>query len=145
MFAALLAIVGFGMFLGSKNPKVQYGSLFLSIPGTYTGAPTLSAWQSNNASPQTRRATAIAIGFIMSNSGGILSTWLFGSLSAPPRYTKASILVLIFSVLILIGAASNLAYLRSQNKKKEEIRKTISRTEEKAGLGDRSAWYIYNL
>ncbi|KAL0573852.1 hypothetical protein V5O48_008093 [Marasmius crinis-equi] len=145
IFSAVLAIIGFAMFLGSNSPQVQYGSLFFSIPGTYTGAPTLSAWQSNNASPQTRRATAIAFGFIMSNSGGILATWLLGSLSPAPRYTEATITLLVFSVCILIGAALNLAYLTSQNKKKAETRRTMTRVEEKPGLGDRSAWFIYNL
>ncbi|KAK1233518.1 hypothetical protein PQX77_003329 [Marasmius sp. AFHP31] len=145
MFSGLLATIGFAMFLGSKSPKVRYGSLFFSIPGTYTGAPTLSAWQSNNASPQTRRATAIAFGFIMSNSGGILATWLLGSLSPAPQYTSATITLLVFSVCILLGAGVNVAYLKSQNKKKAEIRKTIARVEEKPGLGDRSAWFIYNL
>ncbi|KAJ8090727.1 hypothetical protein PM082_018293 [Marasmius tenuissimus] len=145
MFSGLLATIGFAMFLGSKSPKVRYGSLFFSIPGTYTSAPTLSAWQSNNASPQTRRATAIAFGFIMSNSGGILATWLLGSLSPAPQYTSATITLLVFSVCILLGAGANVAYLKSQNKKKAEIRKSITRVEEKPGLGDRSAWFIYNL
>ncbi|EEB89205.1 hypothetical protein MPER_12722, partial [Moniliophthora perniciosa FA553] len=127
IFASILCIIGFALFLGSKNTHVQYGSLFLSIPGTYTAARTLSAWGSNNASPQTRRATAIAISFIMTNSGGILATWLLGSLSAPPRYTSATITLLVFS-----------------NRKKEEVRGRMSKAEEKPGLGDRSAWFIYN-
>ncbi|ESK84554.1 mfs transporter [Moniliophthora roreri MCA 2997] len=144
IFSSILCVIGFSMFLGSKNTHVQYGSLFLSIPGTYTAAPTLSAWGSNNASPQTRRATAIAISFIMTNSGGILATWLLGSLSAAPRYTSATIALLVFSVCQALGAAANLAYLTSQNRKKAEVRRTMSKAEEKPGLGDRSAWFIYN-
>lgn len=130
---------------GSKSHHVQYGSLFLSIPGTYTTAPTLSAWGSNNAAPQTRRATAIAIGFIMTNSGGILATWLLGSLSAAPRYTSATITLLVFSIVMALFGGANLYYLWSQNKKKAEIRKTMTHEQEKPGLGDRSAWYVYNL
>ncbi|KAF7359095.1 MFS domain-containing protein [Mycena sanguinolenta] len=81
---SVFCIIGFAMFLRSKNHHVQYGSLFLSIPGTYAMAPAISTWNANNAAPHVRRATAIAIGFIMTNSGGILATWLLGSLSPPP-------------------------------------------------------------
>jgi sugar phosphate permease len=143
--SSIACVIGFAMFLGSKSHHVQYGSLFFSIPGTYTTAPTLSAWGSNNAAPQTRRATAIAIGFIMTNSGGILATWLLGSLSPAPRYTSATITLLVFSIVMALFGGANLYYLWSQNKKKAFIRRTISREHEKTGLGDRSAWFIYNL
>lgn len=144
-FASLLCVVGFGMFLGSKNHHIQYGSLFLSIPGTYLAAPTLSTWSANNAAPHTRRATAIAIGFIMTNSGGILATWLLGSLSPAPRYTKATIVLLIFSIIMVVVSLMNTYYLWDQNKKKRIIRERMTRSEEKPGLGDRSAWFEYNL
>ncbi|KIK65255.1 hypothetical protein GYMLUDRAFT_195081 [Collybiopsis luxurians FD-317 M1] len=143
--SSLFCVIGFAMFLGSKSHKVQYGSLFFSIPGTYVTAPTLSAWGSNNAAPQTRRATAIAIGFIMTNSGGILATWLLGSLSPAPRYTKATITLLIFSILMALFGGINLYYLWSQNKKKAQMRKTITREQEHPGIGNHSAWFIYNL
>lgn len=133
---------------GSRSHHIQYGSLFFSIPGTYTTAPTLSAWSSNNAAPQTRRATAIAIGFIMTNSGGILATWLLGSLSPAPEYTSATITLLVFSLFMAIFGAINLGYLWSQNKKKAENRRRTTveqEKEEKSGLGDRSAWFVYNL
>ncbi|KAJ3899635.1 major facilitator superfamily domain-containing protein [Lentinula edodes] len=109
-------------------------------------APTGSAWNANNASPQTRRATVIAFGFVMTNSGGILATWLLGSLSPAPRYTKATITLLVLSIVAMVFCTANLCYLWSQNKKKAEKRMTmVSREEEKQGLGNHSAWYIYNL
>ncbi|KAJ3910154.1 major facilitator superfamily domain-containing protein [Lentinula edodes] len=146
--SSLFCVIGFAMFLGSRSHHIQYGSLFFSIPGTYTTAPTLSAWSSNNAAPQTRRATAIAIGFIMTNSGGILATWLLGSLSPAPEYTSATITLLVFSLFMAIFGAINLGYLWSQNKKKAENRRRTTveqEKEEKSGLGDRSAWFVYNL
>ncbi|KAF9072300.1 major facilitator superfamily domain-containing protein [Rhodocollybia butyracea] len=145
IISSILCVIGFAMFLGSRSHHVQYGSLFLSIGGTYTTAPTLSAWSSNNAAPQTRRATAIAIGFIMTNLGGILATWLLGSLSAAPEYTSATITLLIFSVAMAFFGGLNLLYLWNQNMKKAEVRKRLPREQEKSGLGDRSAWFIYNL
>ena len=124
---------------------MKYGSLFLSVTGTYSAAPGLCTWSANNATPHTRRATAIAIGFITANSGGILATWLLGALSKPPFYTKATIILLVFSIAMVLVAGANTFYLWSQNKKKAVIRATMSRSGEKPGLGDRSAWFIYNL
>ncbi|KAJ7490999.1 major facilitator superfamily domain-containing protein [Mycena latifolia] len=145
VFASVLCTIGFAMFLGSTNHHVQYGSLFLSIPGTYLMAPAISTWNANNAAPHVRRATAIAIGFIMTNSGGILATWLLGSLSPAPRYTKATKILLIFSVLMGVFAVLNIVYLQRENKKKAEKRATSTRVEEPAGLGDKSAWFVYSL
>ncbi|KNZ82101.1 hypothetical protein J132_08284 [Termitomyces sp. J132] len=145
IFAGVLATVGFAMFLAVKSVHVKYGSLFLSITGAYVAAPALSTWSANNAAPYTRRATAIAIGFIMTNSGGILATWLLGSLSPPPLYTKATITLLIFSILMIIFTILNIVFLTFQNKQKAEIRATTSRENEKPGLGDHSAWFVYSL
>jgi MFS family permease len=145
MFSSLMCVVGFGMFLGSTKHHVQYGSLFLSIPGTYVLAPTLCTWSANNAAPHTRRATAIAIGFIMTNSGGILATWLLGSLSPAPRYTKATITLLVFSAIMVVVSGMNTWYLWDQNRRKREVRSRIARHEEERGLGDKSAWFEYNL
>jgi len=119
--------------------------LFLSISGIYCSAPALSTWSANNAAPHTRRATAIAIGFIMTNSGGILATWLLGSLSKAPLYTSATITLLVFSAAMVVLAGVNTYYLWSQNKRKAAIRATMTRSDEEPGLGDRSAWFVYNL
>ncbi|KAK2467198.1 hypothetical protein APHAL10511_000747 [Amanita phalloides] len=143
--SSLLALIGFAMFLGSHNRHVQYGSLFFSITGAYSGAATLSTWNANNATPHTRRATTIAIGFIMTNAGGILATWLLGALSPAPRYTKATITLLAFSVVMLVLSLINLVYLWDQNKRKRFAQQRMSREEEKPGLGDKSVWFEYNL
>ncbi|KAF5355607.1 hypothetical protein D9757_012906 [Collybiopsis confluens] len=141
----IFCAIGFAMFLGSKSTHVQYGSLFFSITGAYTAAPTASAWNAVNIAPETRRATVIAIGFVLTNSGGILSTWLLGSLSPAPRYTNGTITLLVFSVASGALCVANIFYLLAQNIRKAKTRQSIHREEEKAGLGDRSAWFIYNL
>ncbi|KAL0961234.1 hypothetical protein HGRIS_006200 [Hohenbuehelia grisea] len=145
MFCGTCCVVGFAMFLSSHNHAVQYGSLFLTLSGINTGAPTITTWTANNTAPHVRRASAIAVVCMFTNIGGILSTWLLGSLSAPPRYTKATAVLLAFAVGLTLFAAINTAYLYYQNKKKAEIRATITKEDEPAGLGDRSAWFEYIL
>ncbi|KAJ4481240.1 major facilitator superfamily domain-containing protein [Lentinula aciculospora] len=145
IIATLFCGIGFAIFLGSKSTAAQYGSLFFSISGAGMGGPTQATWVSNNASPQTRRATMIAMAFTLSNSGGILATWLLGSLSPAPRYTEATITLLVLSLIAALICGLNMIYLQTQNIKKAEQRKTMIREDEEPGLGNRSAWYIYSL
>ncbi|KAG6815558.1 hypothetical protein H0H87_000568 [Tephrocybe sp. NHM501043] len=145
IFSGILATIGFAMYLASPNFHVKWGSLFFSISGAYSAAPALSTWGANNTFPYTRRATAIAIGFIMTNSGGVLATWLLGTISPAPLYTKATITLLSFSVGMVVLTGCNIVYLKGQNRKKEERRRLGKREEEEKGLGDKSAWYVYSL
>jgi nitrate/nitrite transporter NarK len=102
-------------------------------------------WNTNNTAPHMRRATSTALMAIMGNFGGILATWLLGVLSPAPRYFLASEVLLSFSVLMFVFFISNTLFLWDQNRKKSKIRRTKSPNEEKADLGDQSAWFIYHL
>jgi predicted MFS family arabinose efflux permease len=92
VIAGCVSIVGYAMYLSSTNPNVLYASLFLQIIGVYTVAPLQSTWMreshdieifcawliplANNLAPYYKRATGIALGFVSTNSGGILSTYV---------------------------------------------------------------------
>ncbi|KAG6862772.1 hypothetical protein C0991_010261, partial [Blastosporella zonata] len=82
----------------STSMHVKWGSLFLSVSGAYKIGPTLSTWSANNAAPYTRRAISIAIGIGITNMGGILATWLLGTLSPAPHYRNATITLIVFSI-----------------------------------------------
>jgi len=143
---AVFSTIGFAMFLGSHHNAVRYGSLFFLVPGTYCIGPPLATWIANNTAPHVRRATALAILTTMTNSGGILSTWLLGTLSPAPKYTKASVTFLIFQVGIFVGALIALFYLKAQNQRKEEILSTgLEDRVEKDGSGNDSPSYLYTL
>lgn len=131
---------------GSDHPHVRYGSLFLLVPGAYCTAPPLGTWIANNSAPQMRRATAIALLTTMTNTGGILSTWLLGALSPPPRYTKASVTLLIFQIGILVFTSLNIVLVVFRNREKRARRSAlVTRAAELPGLGDESAWFEYTL
>ena len=122
------------MFLGSTNGQVLYASLFLQVIGAYTMAPLLSSWQPNNLAPYYKRVTGIAFGFISTNSGGILSTWLFPTTDAP-RYRKATWTALGLTISIVTFAVINSLYLARENKKKSRL--------ERHGEGDRDSSLKY--
>lgn len=41
----LVAMIGYVIYLTSRNNSVLYGSLFLTIPGIYVNAGLTGAWQ----------------------------------------------------------------------------------------------------
>jgi hypothetical protein len=81
----------------------------------------------------------------MTNVGGILATWLLGSLSPAPNYTKATITFIIMSVGMVVLSTATLMYLSRQNRLKARRRQYGTPEDEPKGLGDKSAWFVYNL
>ncbi len=139
--SSIAALVGFTIFLTSSSVKTQYGSLFLSIPGVYTSTLALSTWSTMNSAPHVRRATVIAIAFMMSNAGGILSTWLLGSLSTAPKYVLGTRVMIAFSGGIALGSALCLGYFVWMNQKK----KKMLGQEIKGMDGDLAPTFVYLL
>ncbi|CAL1707464.1 unnamed protein product [Somion occarium] len=117
MVIGTFAVAGFGIYLGSSHVAAAYGSLFLSVPGVYATAPILSAWMANNSEPYYRRATSVAIGFVATNAGGILSTWSFPTREGP-RFKRATIMDLVFSLVIVFGCVVNVLWLTHANRNK---------------------------
>jgi len=178
-FCALLAAAGYAIFLGawcagpvtdaitsrptyicftslaSKNKANDYGALFLQIVGTYSIAPCLVTWQTNNVQPHYRRATAIAFGLAMVNVGGIVSTWLF---SDPPRFHKGTSVNLAFSLGIAAASVGLILYLRALNtEKRRKVQGLLQldgqgtgdggwdSPEERRRLGDRHPRFEYTM
>ena len=87
----------------------------------------------------------MAVVSIVGEMGGILAIWLLGSLSPAPDYTSATITFIAMSIGMVVLSTANLAYLWRQNRLKAVRRQRMKKEEEPEGLGDRSAWFIYNL
>ncbi|KAJ8295989.1 MFS transporter prlL [Rhodotorula toruloides] len=60
--STVLSIVGYIMFLASKDPKVLYGASFLTFTGALPCGPLFLAWATANAGTPTARAVTSAIG-----------------------------------------------------------------------------------
>ncbi|KAI0720823.1 MFS general substrate transporter [Cerioporus squamosus] len=145
-----MAAIGFAMFLVSYDNGIRYGSLFLAVPGVFCIGPPLGAWIANNTAPLVRRATALALASTIRNIGSILSMWLFGSISAPPRYTSATITLLAFQVGTVVCVLGALVHIARENKRKAGMRvewrachgMTVDPLRE-VPLRNESIWYEY--
>ncbi|OAV92306.1 hypothetical protein PTTG_03927 [Puccinia triticina 1-1 BBBD Race 1] len=108
--SAVLSIIGFAIFYASGDQKVRYGSLFFSIPGAYGVSPCLTAWTADNSAPHERKATALALGTMIGNSGGLFSVWIF-TLGHKPRYHLPTAINLAFGVMIIVCSILNTVWL----------------------------------
>ncbi|KAF8895879.1 MFS general substrate transporter [Gymnopilus junonius] len=120
----LIATAGYALYLGSHSKHTSYGSLFLMVSGIYGTTPIIAAWLSNNSEPYYRRATSIALGFVATNSGGILSTWRYPTKEGP-AFRKTNIMNLTFSLVMMLLTIINSGMLHYANKRKEAKREEI--------------------
>jgi len=112
-----LALVGFSMFLTAQTIAVRYTALCFLITGIYSTSPSLISWVPNNTAAHTRRATAVAMGFISTNVGGIVSTWIYPKSSAP-TYKFAAQFNLSLVVITIVVLILQIVLLRWKNERK---------------------------
>ncbi|KAL3460954.1 major facilitator superfamily domain-containing protein [Aspergillus heterothallicus] len=144
-----LALVGAAMMLNGRSVAVRYTALILLVTGIYAAAPCLISWVPNNSAGHVRRATAVALGFICTSSGGVMSTWIYPKSSAP-YYNVGARFNLALAVISLVGLVAQVGLLRVMNGRKESAREEILRGAEGLGvqeqmevLGDRHPDYRY--
>lgn len=147
----LLAVVGFALFLGAETIAARYTALCFMITGIYATAPSLISWIPNNTAAHIRRATAVALGFIMTNAGGIISTWIYPK-SAAPGYKFAGKYNLALVCVTLGLVSGEIWLLRWKNGGKERDREGILRSvehlsseEQFEALGDHHPDFKYTL
>ncbi|EIW60615.1 MFS general substrate transporter [Trametes versicolor FP-101664 SS1] len=142
-----IAAIGLSIFLGSYINPIRYLSLFLLVPGSYCIAPALGAWMANNTAPALRRATALALLSTMSNVGSLVSAWVLGALSTPPRYTVGAAVLLAFQLGIFACAVGNVRWLVAENRRREKSRGEEAEVAEAPGrvLRNDSVWFSYVL
>ncbi|PPR06291.1 hypothetical protein CVT24_001097 [Panaeolus cyanescens] len=140
---AIVACIGYIIYLCSHKKYTLYGSLFFLVSGSYPMVPLGAGWAANNSEPHYRRATTIALCFFASSAGTILSTWRFPSKEGP-RFTKTTIMTLTFAAVTGVLAIVNMIYLNHQNKlkvtKREELLAPYRKDDEKEGYDEAKAW-----
>ncbi|KAF8159947.1 MFS general substrate transporter [Crassisporium funariophilum] len=141
MVVSALSAVGYAIYLASHDKMTSYGALFLMVPGVYAGAPISAAWMANNSEPHYRRATSIAMGFVATSAGAILSTWRFPTKEGP-RFRKTTIMNLTFALVAIAFCIINSIWLIRSNKRKRSTRAQLLApySDEKEGDGGLNAW-----
>lgn len=129
LFAFALAIVGFGMSYGSGKPGVQYAATIIQAMGSYSLPSVTLTWISTNCWSHYVRATATATMIVFTNSGGILSTWLFPDADAP-RFFHGYRVNLALNILGFVLTLVLEGYIWWERKQKAEGKKGRKEVEE---------------
>ncbi len=88
--------------------------------------PALPTWLANNTPQMSCRAIAVAFASVLTIAGNILSVWLFGPISPPPKYESATIVLMAFQVGILGCAVGTMVYVAKENRKKARAREAYA-------------------
>ncbi|KAL4980300.1 major facilitator superfamily domain-containing protein [Aspergillus desertorum] len=132
-----VALIGAALMLVGHSVALRYAALILLVTGIYAAAPCLISWVPNNTAGHVRRATAVALGFVNTSSGGVLSTWIYPKSSAP-YYTLGATVNLALIAVSLVGLVLQMGVLIWLNWRKE-----INFEDQFGVLGDRHPGYRY--
>lgn len=118
VLTAPLCMVGYCMFLGSKDASVRYGATFLIASAVFAGGPLCNAQVSANVVSDTARSSAIGFNVMLGNVGGLIAAWAFLPWDAPD-YHIGNGLNLATSGTVLILSTLTLLWMKWDNKKRD--------------------------
>ncbi|KAJ4180396.1 hypothetical protein NW767_014401 [Fusarium falciforme] len=115
-----VACIGFIISVSTLNNAARYTAAFLYICGCFSSNAMVFSWASStlNQTPE-KRACATAIINLLSQLGNIWSPYFFPS-SDGPRYIKANILMMAFSLLSVVTCVIMKIMLKKANRKLKE-------------------------
>ncbi|KEF51416.1 uncharacterized protein A1O9_12565 [Exophiala aquamarina CBS 119918] len=149
MVMSLFGIIGFGMLLGSGEPHVQYGGVFLGAMGIYPCISNTISWTANNVEGVYKRG--ITLGFVIGwgNLNGIVSSNIYRT-KDKPRFKPGHAVVLAYETVFLLGGSVlQHVLLRRENAKRRAGERDVwieGKTEaEIEKLGDKRPDFLYTL
>jgi len=144
----LLMVLGFAMCLGSSNPHVVYGGVFIAACGIYPAFPGLITWLSNNLSGSYKRSAGMAIQIGVGNLAGAMASNFYRAKDGP-RYRLGHALEMGFIIAGIIACLVLVFGYTAINKKRDsrmaegdEAKYTM---EELSQKGDKSLTWRYML
>jgi MFS family permease len=124
IFPHLLAIAGTAILYtctrDGRGIGPRYFAIFLVVGGIYSAVPAYLAWASNNFSPHYRRATALGCMIVMTNSGGLASTWLFRSADSPIYNTGYAVMLALLALGTIVPILLRYYFIYVNRQRKNE-------------------------
>ncbi|KAL7894925.1 major facilitator superfamily domain-containing protein [Trichoderma sp. SZMC 28014] len=113
-----MMILGYGMCIGSSNPKVVYGGIFLVACAIYPSFPGNITWLCNNLSGSYKRSAGMAIQIGVGNLGGAMASNFYRQVDSP-RYILGHGLELGFISMGIVASVILIVSYHTINKKRE--------------------------
>ncbi|KAI1436534.1 MFS transporter [Xylaria sp. CBS 124048] len=115
---APLTMLGYILFLASKEARVRYAAAFFTAVSCFALGPLTNAQVSAVVVGDTSRSIAIGTNVMFGNIGGLVATWSYLPFDGPD-YRIGNGLNLAAASLILILAVMQLVWMRWDNRRRE--------------------------
>ncbi|KAF1928813.1 MFS general substrate transporter [Didymella exigua CBS 183.55] len=113
-----LCVVGYAMWLGSRDPQVRFAAVFLNTAGGYGFGVLIIAWTLANAAPDTAKNVANAAVSGIANIGSIVATWSYISTDAKNGYKIGNALNTATALSVVIASVTLVLYQTKENRKR---------------------------
>jgi MFS family permease len=113
-----LTIAGYIMFIASRSQAPRYAATFLISTSAFCFGAISNALISANVISDSSRAAGIGLSAMLSNIGGLISTWSYLENDKPDYFTGNG-LNMGCAVLRLIGAVGLVLWMKRDNEKRD--------------------------
>ncbi|XXG96059.1 hypothetical protein Hte_002336 [Hypoxylon texense] len=117
---ALLTMMGYIMFLASRDTRVRYAATFFTAISCFAAGPLTNAQASAQVISDSARSMSLATNMMFGNIGGLVATWSYLSWDGPD-YPIGNGLNLAASTMILILATATLLWMNADNKRRDKL------------------------
>ncbi|KAH8661690.1 major facilitator superfamily domain-containing protein [Tricladium varicosporioides] len=117
--SAPLMMIGYIMFLASKDLMTRYGATFLIASGAFAFGALCNAQVSANVVSDTARSSAIGTNVMFGNIGGLISTWSFLPFDGPDYHIGNGLNLATSGTTFLLSICL-LLWMKVDNKKREK-------------------------
>lgn len=115
-----LMMIGYIMFLASKDSMVRYGATFIVASGAFAFGALCNAHSSANVVSDTARSSAIGTTVMLGNVGGLISTWSFLPFDGPDYHIGNGLNLATSSTTLLLGAGL-WVYMAWDNRRRSRV------------------------
>ncbi|KAJ3533624.1 hypothetical protein NMY22_g7259 [Coprinellus aureogranulatus] len=114
-----IVVVGYIISICTKDPKARYAACHLIVMAGCVAGPMIIAWATDNAAPDTMRATVSAAVCGIGALGSVIAMWTYLPSDAPDYKTGNSIVLGAVTCTLLVAIFLAL-YIRWENGKRDD-------------------------
>ena len=115
MAVSPLAIIGFGMLLGSTRRSVKLAATFLAAMGIYPCIPNTITWVANNTQGVYKRGVTLGIAMGWANLQGVVISNVYRGQDAPRFIPGHAVVTAYLTICLFGGAVLHYTLLRREN------------------------------
>ncbi|KAJ7034654.1 MFS general substrate transporter [Mycena alexandri] len=140
---AVIGIVGYAVWYGTKSATAGYIAAFLACSGTFPNIALILSWAGNNTGGDLKRSVVLAMVIGLGNLGGVASSFVFRAQDAPRFHPGHGTAIGCICITFLTATFLSWNYRRLNVLKSEQLGGIEGKTFDE--MGDASPEFRYLL